>query len=71
MTTETIIFQSVARRLEAGTYLYPTKCRAPIPAQPSPAVSVIRWVLSREYLPGLIGSSLLGGIIGWMLGCGL
>ena len=60
MTTETIIFQSVARRLEAGTYLPRTQNNITLPAVNSRPM--------REYAVELLGSAILGGVIGYMLG---
>lgn len=59
-TTETLVFQSVARRLDAGTYL---------PRLAVPAVTTATTTRPmREYAWAVIGSALLGGILGFLLG---
>jgi hypothetical protein len=58
--TEQIIFQSVARRLEAGTYRPQTQNNITLPAVNSRPM--------REYAVELLGSAILGGVIGYMLG---
>lgn len=60
MTTETLIFTSVARRLEAGTYLPRHQNNITLPAVNSRPM--------REYAVELLGSAILGGVIGYMLG---
>ena len=60
MTTETLIFQSVARRLEAGTYRPRTRDNITLPAINSRPM--------REYAVEILGSALLGGVIGFLLG---
>lgn len=52
MNTETIIFESVARRLEAGTYLPRTIEVPAVDGQPM-----------RHYVAEIIGSALLGAFI--------
>lgn len=62
MTPEHLIFASVARRLDAGTYL-PRQRAIEIPAvNPRPM---------REYAAEILASGLLGGLVGFMLGGGL
>jgi hypothetical protein len=60
MTTEQIIFTSVARRLEAGTYLP----RITIPA----VTTATTTTPMRDHAWSVLGSALLGGVIGYMLG---
>jgi hypothetical protein len=57
MTTEMLIFTSVARRLEAGTY---SPCVARIVSQPPPAIMPPP---PRHYVAEIIGSALLGAFI--------
>jgi hypothetical protein len=56
MTTETIVFRSVARRIEAGTYL-----PRPVAAHTRPVASLSRspWAAVAPYL----GSALLGAAL--------
>ena len=63
MTPEHIIFESVARRLDAGTYL-------PRQRNLHPATPIYRRPL-RRYAFELALSSCIGGMIGFMLGGGL
>ncbi len=55
MTTETLVFTSVARRLEAGTY----QPRAKTPSSPVTALSRSPWAVVAPYL----GSALLGAVL--------
>jgi len=55
MTTETIVFRSVARRLEQGTYLP----RAKAPSCPVASLSQSPWAIVAPYL----GSALLGAVL--------
>lgn len=63
MNTETIIFTSVARRLEAGTYLPRTQNNITLPAVNSRPM--------REFVAEILASGFLGGVIGFLLGGGL
>jgi predicted lipid-binding transport protein (Tim44 family) len=61
--TEHIIFQSVARRIEAGTYR---------PHLTIPAVTTTTTTRPmREYAYEILASGFLGGLIGFLLGGGL
>ena len=63
MTPEHLIFTSVARRIEAGTYL---------PRITIPAVTTATTTQPmRAYAIEILGSCILGGILGFMLGGGL
>jgi hypothetical protein len=55
MTTETLVFTSVARRLEAGTY----QPRAKASSSPVTALSPSAWAVVAPYL----GSALLGAFL--------
>jgi hypothetical protein len=55
MTTETIVFRSVARRLEAGTY----QPRAKAPSSPVASLPPSAWAAVAPYL----GSALLGAAL--------
>ncbi|NBW09310.1 MAG: hypothetical protein EBR82_14925 [Caulobacteraceae bacterium] len=55
MTTETIVFQSVARRLEAGTY----QPRAKAPSSPVASLPPSPWAMVAPYL----GSAILGAFM--------
>jgi hypothetical protein len=55
MTTEVLIFRSVARRLEAGTY-HP---RAMASSSPVASLSPSPWAVAAPYL----GSALLGAVM--------
>jgi hypothetical protein len=56
MTTEVLVFQSVARRLEAGTY-QPRPVAAPV--RPVASLSPSAWAVVAPYL----GSALLGAFL--------
>jgi hypothetical protein len=56
MSTEVLVFTSVARRLEAGTYL-PRPVAAPV--RPVTALSPSLWAIVAPYL----GSALLGAFL--------
>jgi hypothetical protein len=60
---EHIIFESVARRLDAGTYLPRTQNNITLPAVNSRPM--------REYAYEILASGFLGGLIGFLLGGGL
>ena len=55
MTTETLVFTSVARRLEAGTY----QPRAKASSSPVASLSRSAWAMVAPYL----GSALLGALL--------
>jgi hypothetical protein len=55
MTTETLVFTSVARRLEQGTY----QPRAKAPSSPVTELSPSLWAIVAPYL----GSALLGAFL--------
>lgn len=55
MTTEVLVFRSVARRLEAGTY----QPRAKAPSSPVTALSRSPWAIMAPY----VGSALLGAFL--------
>lgn len=56
MSTEVLVFQSVARRLEAGTYL-PRPVAAP--TRPATALSRSPWAIVAPY----VGSAILGAFL--------
>lgn len=62
MNTETIIMQSIARRLEAGTYT-PRSRTIEVPAVNSRPM--------REYAAEILACACFGGLIGFLLGGGL
>lgn len=62
MTPEHLIFQSVARRLDAGTYL---------PRQRTTKTPAVHSRPMREFVAEILASGFLGGLIGFLLGGGL
>lgn len=61
MTPEHLIFTSVARRLDAGTY---------VPRQRI-AIHAVHHRPMREFVGEILASAALGGLLGFMLGGGL
>lgn len=57
-----IIFTSVARRLDAGTY---------VPRQRTIEIPAVNHRPMREYAAEILASGFLGGLIGFLLGGGL
>lgn len=62
MTPEHLIFTSVARRLDAGTY---------VPRQRTIEIPAVNSRPMREFVGEILASGFFGGLIGFLLGGGL